>query len=427
MNEHDHFSSVLDVEAIEESLDSHFDEGHSGMAADSDEAQAHEPQAPRKKPIPKALLLVGGMVAFVVLGAGYQHFFGAHPQYAASPGMTGSGTGGPDAGDTPLPSGTAITQQTPQGGMLTSGSAPPLPNQMQGQASEPIGPVPSQQSSRDLFANAAMPASTGAVPGAPRGAPSDVASRSGAIGVAPAAAAPTAPSPSPAPTFGNAAVPGSASLIQTSVEHGAPLGGLATGSTAPAVAESSLAMNAAPAPDPRDVEIAKLQAEVDALQRRDGVTGAGPAPVRAPVHRTAKHLSRGSRVAKEHSRSGASTNLIAGAHTSTDSSTADTSNGTQAAVADTTPSAGAPASAKSVARHAGKRHSARHAQHGKHPEAEVLAGYSIKQVIPGQGWIEDEQSGRQQVVAVGDVIGTAKVVRIDPDNYRIVTTAGVIQ
>lgn len=56
-----------------------------------------------------------------------------------------------------------------------------------------------------------------------------------------------------------------------------------------------------------------------------------------------------------------------------------------------------------------------------------LSNLHIKQVIPGQGWVEDESTGKQQVVAVGDMIGNAKVTKIDADNYRIETTQGVIQ
>lgn len=59
--------------------------------------------------------------------------------------------------------------------------------------------------------------------------------------------------------------------------------------------------------------------------------------------------------------------------------------------------------------------------------ASSLSDLHIKQVIPGQGWVEDESTGKQQVVAVGDMIGNAKVTKIDADNYRIETTQGVIQ
>lgn len=61
------------------------------------------------------------------------------------------------------------------------------------------------------------------------------------------------------------------------------------------------------------------------------------------------------------------------------------------------------------------------------PDREVLVGFHVKQVIPGQGWVENEQTGKQQVVSVGDKIGTAEVTKIDDVNYRIHTTAGTIE
>lgn len=73
-------------------------------------------------------------------------------------------------------------------------------------------------------------------------------------------------------------------------------------------------------------------------------------------------------------------------------------------------------------------HAHRNGKHKhKRERVEVQLGYHIKQVIPGQGWIEEEETGKQRVVAVGDKIGTAEVTRIDPDHYKIYTTAGVIQ
>ncbi len=63
----------------------------------------------------------------------------------------------------------------------------------------------------------------------------------------------------------------------------------------------------------------------------------------------------------------------------------------------------------------------------KRGRVEVQLGFHIKQIIPGQGWVEEEESGKQRVVTVGDKLGNAEVTKIDPDNYRIYTTAGVIQ
>jgi hypothetical protein len=65
---------------------------------------------------------------------------------------------------------------------------------------------------------------------------------------------------------------------------------------------------------------------------------------------------------------------------------------------------------------------------GKHPRVlETQVGWHIKQVIPGQGWVEDENSGKQVVVSIGDRIGGAEVTKIDADGGKIYTTAGVIQ
>ncbi|SEI14443.1 hypothetical protein [Paraburkholderia hospita] len=98
---------------------------------------------------------------------------------------------------------------------------------------------------------------------------------------------------------------------------------------------------------------------------------------------------------------------------------ADSGDDTPAAADSQDTSASAPAKNSVVhARHTGKR---------KQPGVEVQLGYHIKQVIPGQGWIEDEETGKQRVVTVGDKIGAAEVTRIDADNYKIYTTAGVIQ
>lgn len=53
-------------------------------------------------------------------------------------------------------------------------------------------------------------------------------------------------------------------------------------------------------------------------------------------------------------------------------------------------------------------------------------GYRIKQIVPGQAWIENE-AGKLQIVGVGDKLAGSEVVKIDAENYRIQTTAGVIK
>ncbi len=60
------------------------------------------------------------------------------------------------------------------------------------------------------------------------------------------------------------------------------------------------------------------------------------------------------------------------------------------------------------------------------PKDEVQLGYKIKQVIPGQAWLEDE-TGKQYVKAKGDKLGGSEIVEIDADKYIVRTTAGVIR
>jgi hypothetical protein len=57
---------------------------------------------------------------------------------------------------------------------------------------------------------------------------------------------------------------------------------------------------------------------------------------------------------------------------------------------------------------------------------EVQLGYKIKQVIPGQAWLEDD-SGKQYVKAKGDKLGGSEIVEIDADKYIVRTTAGIIR
>ncbi|SOZ17253.1 hypothetical protein [Cupriavidus taiwanensis] len=57
---------------------------------------------------------------------------------------------------------------------------------------------------------------------------------------------------------------------------------------------------------------------------------------------------------------------------------------------------------------------------------EVQLGYKIKQVIPGQAWLEDE-TGKQYVRTKGDKLGGSEIVEIDADKFIVRTTAGVIR
>lgn len=66
-------------------------------------------------------------------------------------------------------------------------------------------------------------------------------------------------------------------------------------------------------------------------------------------------------------------------------------------------------------------------QRARRNRTEVLLGFHIKQIIPGQGWVEDEATGKQTIVTVGERISGAEVTKIDAERYEIQTTAGVIQ
>ena len=60
------------------------------------------------------------------------------------------------------------------------------------------------------------------------------------------------------------------------------------------------------------------------------------------------------------------------------------------------------------------------------PKEETQVGYKIKQVIPGQAWLEDE-NGKQYVKTKGDKLGGSEILEIDPDKYIVRTTAGTIR
>lgn len=89
------------------------------------------------------------------------------------------------------------------------------------------------------------------------------------------------------------------------------------------------------------------------------------------------------------------------------------------------PTAEAKVSVKPVARQTAKVSNKDKVQKKEDREAEQI-GYRIRQIVPGQGWVETD-GGKLFVVAVGDKIGGAEVLAIDADKYRITTTAGVIK
>lgn len=391
MSEHDHFSNVLDVEAHEQPHQHRFDGGeHEHDDDDYGDSRAVESNVPKKKSIPTPILIVGGMVAFIVLGAGYQHFFGAKPQSALSPSSAadagetaGAGSGG---GQPAFP-----VSPPSQGGMLAApgaGTPPPLPAQMPPPASNPPGPAPSADSYQTAAASPAVAAQPTSMPGsAARAAPSGPFDGN--------ASPATGNTPSAMPAFASAsAVPaGAAAMIGGSDSSSSP--------------SAAVSVNPASAPDQKDLEIAKLQAELKAAKAHGH---GGPRPMSRRIARMQHAAPRGDAA----SEGAAASAAAADANIANNAGTATEANADAA-------SAVRPAKAISSA------HRARHDQRHKQARVEPLLGYHIKQVIPGQGWVEDEQTGKQQVVAVGDKIGRAEVIKIDPDNYRIDTTAGVIQ
>ncbi|MBR8085661.1 hypothetical protein KDX23_23265 [Burkholderia vietnamiensis] len=246
-------------------------------------------------------------------------------------------------------------------------------------------PLPPQATATDATQGGASPLPAQANPGIPTGPVPTVASASTTTDVAgskanglPLDMGASSPTTSAAATAASAVAavtpPASSALIGAA-------GGILTGASsvttaAPAVA----AANNAQAPDAKDAEIRKLKRELKAA--------------RIALANRSPHGNKGAAVA-----------TVAQSDTSASD---DAESTTEAPV-------------KKATTHA--RHTGKHKRRG----VEVQLGYHIKQVIPGQGWIVDEESGKQSVVSVGDKIGTSEVTRIDADNYKIYTTAGVIQ
>jgi hypothetical protein len=377
----DHFSTVLDVEAHEHLHDHSGDESeHAGGNGYGD---FHEPEVePRKKKtLPTPVLIIGGMVVFIALGGGYQHFFGARPQTeipTPPPASASAETGGMIASNS--------EQQTPplpplarNGGVPNdAANPPPLPAAMRSSATDPIGPVPSAESSR------VTPQPAAATQMASVQSPMDMSTSMGT------------PNPSGPSMIGNATTAPLYASATPALEN--------TSSTISSPdAATTASMPASPvtptsAPDPRDAEIAQLKAELKEAMGTKAHHNAVP-------HHAPRRLARAQHAGP-----------------------ASDATGVAAADSPASASASADAGSSDSASHAAlNTHRVRHSVRGKHARLEVLDGYRIKQVIPGQGWVEDEQTGKQQVVSVGDRIGQAQVTKIDPDTYRIETTAGVIQ
>jgi hypothetical protein len=384
MSEPDHFSTVLDVEAHEQLHDHSGDGGEHAGADGYGDFHEDEPKAPRKKSIPTPVLIIGGMVVFIAIGAGYQHFFGARPQsevMTAPPASTSAEAGGMIASNSE-PETASLPSPARSGGLVNgAASPPPLPVDMRAAASEPAGPVPSVESTR-IGSQPMAPAQIAPTQIAAAQAPVDMGATTGSLNATGApmtgntAAAPADVSTTAAPETASSMIPATAAGASVAV--------------APAVTV-----------DPKDAEIAQLKSELKEAKAHHGAT---------PKHA----LKRVARVRHAVPASEAATAATAGdpanaAGAASDAATADAASGS------------------AVTKVASNSRHARHGVRGKHAALGILAGYRVKQVVPGQGWVEDEQTGKQQVVSVGDKIGDAQVTKIDPDTYRIVTTAGVIQ
>ncbi|KND62324.1 hypothetical protein BVER_01791 [Candidatus Burkholderia verschuerenii] len=262
----------------------------------------------------------------------------------------------------------------------TGGMIPSSPNTP---SASPTSPLPQQGTMPDAAQGSVTPLPSQANTGMPTGPVPTVAPNSMTTGT-PAAQSSGLPldmgASSPA-TNVNTAVPAPASSpVATAAPASGVAGGILNEASSVTTAAPAPAAAAAPAPDAKDAEIRKLKREL-----KDART--------ALAHRGSRSTTGKAAVTVAEADSGASDNADA---------------------ATDTPQKKAP----TRARHTGKH---------KHGGIEVQLGYHIKQVIPGQGWIVDEESGKQTVVAVGDKIGAAEVTRIDADNYKIYTTAGVIQ
>jgi hypothetical protein len=85
------------------------------------------------------------------------------------------------------------------------------------------------------------------------------------------------------------------------------------------------------------------------------------------------------------------------------------------------PSAQAPAATNSVP--AAKK--ATEPQASQSIPAPVLDDYALNTIYDGQAWIEHQQ--QIHVVRVGDVLGTAKVIRINARDHNVLTTQGVVR
>jgi hypothetical protein len=322
---------------------------------------------PKQKKLPIPVLLGGGFIVFIALFAGYKKIFG-HPAHASSVPTAVASLPADDSG-----AGNGSGGMMAQAVQAGNGSVSSLP--------------------------AALPPSAQAAP-APLTAADLGAGPSTSVASLPSQAT-SLPATSVSPSAPNTlpgAVPAQQDPVSTSgvqsTGNPAPVATAAATATPEATATSTI-MSAAAVPataaqeaplETRAAKIARLEHELSEL--------------------------RGKHTASKRVKHVASAKSEAGTTTETASTDSDSSIDSSSDAAD------------QPVRHV----STRATRKSKHPRVlETQVGWHIKQVIPGQGWVEDENSGKQVVVSIGDRIGGAEVTKIDADGGKIYTTAGVIQ
>lgn len=387
----DHFSAhVEDADYREPTSNGLEDAVHVHDESHLDDLDTGAPDSGKRKfpKIPTPLLIVGAVVVFGLAGMGYQKLT-AKPQasyVASAPQANGGGM---------IPS-TPISAQvqpgvdtqpptlaSPQAGIPTN-TAP----------STPLGPPPTVDHGSTM-----QPAGfSGGGPRAPGVNASGIDMGSAPGNNSGSATSAFTPGSLPPTTTTTTAAPSSAIAIAPDTQSG---GGEAT------------------APDPKDAVIAGLRAQIQALQlQASGSVGGSDKGVGSP---TRHHRTHG------HAALVAATGNAGAANPSSEATATATGE-----VSDAATTASKPVRAHKSGLRKGywargaNTHKPAEPSGAKGVDAD-LAHLHIKQVIPGQGWVEDESTGKQQVVSVGDHIGNSRVTKIDPESYRIETTAGVIQ
>jgi hypothetical protein len=379
---HDHFAqldpadaTVTDAEHQEyphheqSARHSHDHHGHDQKRRETDDDEdlsfndSSDARAPRQKKLPIPVLLGGGFIVFIALFAGYKKIFG-HPARPVSVPTTVASLPADDG-----IAGNGNGGMMAQGAQAGNGSVNSLPAELPSSAE--AAPALLTVADLGVAASATLASSSPQVPSL--SATSVVTSDSRSLPVATqthqdlpsALGAPSTGGPAPAATAG----------VTTTADAAAT----STIMSAPAVPASG----AQEAPvETRAAKIARLEHELSQLRGN------------RPASQRVKHVAN----AKSDERS------------TTDTATTDSE-----AMSD--------AADHSV--HQVSTRATRKAKHSRLLETQV--GWHIKQVIPGQGWVEDENNGKQVVVSIGDRIGGAEVTKIDADGGKIYTTAGVIQ